>query len=116
LKNILLVEDELIISFSLKVMLTRRGFNVVDAVRTGEDAVKSYYEYKPDTILMDINLKGEMTGVEAAQEILKTDRPRIILISAYKKEEVIKEEEMLKLEYLKKPLDEEKLFLLLQSA
>lgn len=115
MESVLIVEDEIIISFSLKVMLSKRGYKVVDIVRTGEDAVQSYLLHSPQVILMDINLKGEMTGTDAALEIIKNGSPRIIFVSAYKKEEVVNEPELLKYEFLKKPLDEGILFNLLRN-
>lgn len=115
MESVLIVEDEIIISFSLKVMLSKKGYRVVDIVRSGEDAVQSYHRHTPEVILMDINLKGIMTGTDAALEIIKTGNPRIIFVSAYKKEEVVSNPELLKYEFLKKPLDEGILFNVLQN-
>lgn len=115
MESVLIVEDEIIISFSLKVMLSRKGYKVVDIVRTGEDAIRSYQTHSPEVILMDINLKGLMTGTDAALEIIKSGSPRIIFVSAYKKEEVVCEPELQKYEFLKKPLDEGILFNVLQT-
>lgn len=115
MKTVLIVEDEIIISFSLKILLGRKDFKVAELTRTGEEALTAFKRHNPDIILMDINLKGIMSGLDTAREILQIGKPRIIFISAYKKEEVVTDGELMNLEFLKKPLDEDNLFELLAS-
>ena len=68
-KKILVVEDEFITATSLKACLEGIGCTVVGTVDTGEQAVKAAEELKPDLILMDIILNGEMSGITAANII-----------------------------------------------
>ena len=68
-KKILVVEDEFITATSLKACLEGIGCTVVSTVDTGEQAVKAAEELKPDLILMDIILNGEMSGITAANII-----------------------------------------------
>jgi len=68
-KKVLIIEDEFITASALTVSLTEMGFDVVGTVDTGEGAVTAAGELKPDIILMDIILKGEMNGISAAENI-----------------------------------------------
>lgn len=68
-KNILIVEDETIIAKSLIMCLKEHGYNVLKTVSTGEDAVQSVEQNKPDLIVMDIRLRGSMNGYEVMAKI-----------------------------------------------
>lgn len=57
-KSILIVEDESIIALNLKYDLEDLGYNVIDIVDNGDDAIYSAVEFRPDLTIMDINLKG----------------------------------------------------------
>lgn len=67
--KVLIVEDELIISLLIERMLGNLGHEVIAKVSSGEDAIDIAREKKPDLILMDIRLQGEMTGIEAMEQI-----------------------------------------------
>lgn len=70
------MEDDMIISLVVENMVKKLGHNVVGKAVSGEDAIELALEYKPDLILMDIRLKGEMDGIEAIMTIkqqLNTD-------------------------------------------
>lgn len=69
--NVLVVEDEKIVSKDIQFSLKKLGYTVVGTADTGEMAVEQALETKPDIILMDIMLKGEMSGIDAANEIRK---------------------------------------------
>ena len=68
-ERIMIVEDESIVAMGIKHKLEDLGYKVVGIVATGEKAVETALETKPDIILMDIVLKGDMDGIEAAQQI-----------------------------------------------
>ena len=81
--RILIVEDEALVAFNLDRRLTRLGYSVVGRVATGDEAIHSAMTLYPHVVLMDIHLRGEMDGVEAAQAI-RAQRPiPIIFLSAY---------------------------------
>lgn len=71
MKKVLIVEDDLIIALSTEKMIERLGCEVIKMVTTGEEAVKVAIESRPDLILMDIRLAGEMDGIDATREIRK---------------------------------------------
>ncbi|WP_407414531.1 response regulator [Methanobrevibacter sp.] len=79
--NILIVEDEAITAMDLKYSLQDLGYDVVGTVDTGQDAIDASNELKPDVVLMDIKLKGDMEGTEAAQSISKLGS-HVIFVSA----------------------------------
>lgn len=79
-KKILIVEDEILVSKDIKSCLVNAGFEIVDVVASGEQAIEVAELHEPDIILMDIKLKGQLSGVEAANLIRdKLDIPIIFL-------------------------------------
>ncbi|MEZ4720884.1 MAG: response regulator [Flavobacteriales bacterium] len=81
--NILVVEDESIVAKDIQVCLKKLGYEVVGVCSTGEDAVEKANETNPDLVMMDIMLKGEMSGIEAAAEIRKEMDIPVIFLTAY---------------------------------
>ncbi len=76
----MIVEDEIIIAIDLKIRLENLGYNVLGISVNGRDAIKKTGEKSPDLVLMDILLKGEIDGIEAAKRIRKLyDIPFIYL-------------------------------------
>ena len=67
--RILIVEDEAITALDERETLEEMGYEVVGIVDTGEAAIEKTGELQPDVVLMDITLKTEMTGQEAAWQI-----------------------------------------------
>lgn len=81
--KILIVEDELLIAKNLSRKLEKIGYLVVDIVSSGQAAIERAAETKPDLILMDIVIKGDMDGIETAAKIHeKLDIP-VIYTTAY---------------------------------
>jgi CheY-like chemotaxis protein len=62
----LIVEDERIVAEDIKRGLQNMGYAVSAIVSSGEEALKEAKENRPDLVLMDIVLKGKMSGIEAA--------------------------------------------------
>ena len=87
--NVLVVEDESIGSKDIQHSLKKRGYNVVGAAATGEQAVKLSVDTQPDIILMDIMLKGEMNGIEAATQIRQETNIPVIFLTAYADESTL---------------------------
>ncbi|WP_289030507.1 response regulator [uncultured Algoriphagus sp.] len=78
--RILIVEDDMIIAANISLQLSKLGYEVTGIESRGEDAVNHAIENRPDIILMDIQLKGGMTGIDAAKKIQeKTAIPLIYL-------------------------------------
>jgi two-component system, response regulator PdtaR len=72
--NILVVEDEAIVAVDVEECLQTLGYNVCGSAAEGVEAVGQAEKLKPDLVLMDIMLQGEVDGIKAAQMIKeKTD-------------------------------------------
>jgi DNA-binding LytR/AlgR family response regulator len=81
--NVLVVEDESIVSKDIQHSLKKLGYNVVGSASTGEKAIELAAELVPDIVLMDIMLKGELTGIEAAEEIRNANKIPVVYLTAY---------------------------------
>ena len=82
LKRILVVEDDMIIAANLSMQLTQLGYEVTGIETRGEEAVAHAKVNTPDIILMDIQLKGTLSGIETAALIKKHFPIPIIYITA----------------------------------
>ena len=80
--KILIVEDELLVATDIQESLEMLGYTVIDAVATGSDAIQSVNRELPDVILMDIMLRGEMTGIQAAEAINRLHDVPVIYLTA----------------------------------
>ena len=78
----LIVEDEMIIGANISLQLTNLGYEVIGIIPRGEEAILFLAGNQPDVILMDINLKGELDGVETAKRIQHEHYIPIIYITA----------------------------------
>ena len=74
--TILLVEDDQIIAWDLAERLKDLGYRVVGQAATGAEAVRLASDLRPDVILMDIRLKGDMDGIAAAAIIGLSSQPK----------------------------------------
>jgi len=80
--KILIVEDEILVATDIEESLESLGYEVQNSVATGLDAIAEVEKSLPDLILMDINLKGDMTGIEAAKAISNNHNVPIIYLTA----------------------------------
>lgn len=87
--NILIVEDESIVAKDIQMSLRKLGYNVVAICSNGEDAIRAAEEHAPDLVLMDIMLKGDMSGIEAAEQIRARFNVPIIYLTAYADESTL---------------------------
>jgi len=81
--QILVVEDESIVAKDLARRLQDRGYAVPVVVSSGADAIQKAAETRPGLILMDIHLRGEIDGVEAAAQIRARFDIPVIYLTAY---------------------------------
>jgi len=90
-QKILIVEDEVIIALHLKNLIQCLGKYECASVSSGEHAVELSKSFEPDLIFMDINLDGQINGIEAARQIrTKKDVP-VVFVSAFTDEDTIEE-------------------------
>jgi len=81
--KLLLVEDEFLIATLLQRNLRLAGYEVCELTSTGAKAVERAEEERPDYVLMDVRLAGEMDGIEAAQEIDRRFHIPVIFMTGY---------------------------------
>ncbi len=81
--KILVVEDESIVAKDIKNTLKKLDYDVPATINSGEKALEEVVENKPDLVLMDIMLKGKMTGIECAEIIKEKYRIPVIFLTAY---------------------------------
>jgi DNA-binding LytR/AlgR family response regulator len=87
--NILVVEDESIVSKDIQHSLSKLGYNVVGAASTGEKALELARSERPDIVLMDIMLKGQMNGIETAEIIRNELSIPVVFLTAYADESTL---------------------------
>jgi len=105
--KILIVEDESIVAMAIREMVDRLGYQTVDTVLTGSEAIHRTKELSPDIVLMDIRLKGGMDGIEAARKIRQMADIPIIFLTAYGDEETVgRAKETAPSAYIIKPFNE----------
>ncbi|MBI2390610.1 MAG: response regulator [Deltaproteobacteria bacterium] len=109
-KRILIVEDQRLIAADLASTLKRLGYDVAGSVASGEEAVPAALELHPDLILMDIRLRDEMDGIQAAEAIRARSDVPIVYLTAYADEETIaRAKGTTPFGYLVKPFNEREL-------
>lgn len=114
--RILIVEDESIEAMNLKECLHSMDHEVIHVASRGEEAVQKTIELEPDLILMDIVLKGDMDGIDAAKSIKSLNIP-LLYLTAYSDENTLKK--ALAGEpygYILKPFDERKMKMAIEVA
>ena len=108
--SILIVEDENIVAMDIEHGLKRLGYKVSAIVNNGKDAIKEATATKPDLILMDIQIQGDMDGIETADQIQKLLNIPVIFLTAYADEATLqKAKEVDPYGYLLKPFEETEL-------
>lgn len=87
--KLLIVEDEAFIALEIKTRLQKMGYEVCGVVSHGEDAIQQAEAMRPDLVLMDIRLKGEMSGIDAAVVIREKSRIPIVYLTSHADEETL---------------------------
>ncbi len=109
-KTVLIVEDDLILNLLYESFMEKIGFETHGELVYGKTAVDMTRKNRPDLILMDITLEGDMSGIEAAQKIRGfSDVPIIFITGNSDKEHREKAEATSNSYYLIKPVEFEDL-------
>ncbi|MFH1249897.1 MAG: PAS domain S-box protein [bacterium] len=85
--KILIVEDEPEVGEVTKYILESRGYAVLSIVSTGEEAIKIAGGMRPDLVLMDIELGGDIDGINAAEQIHDRFKVPVVYLTAYADED-----------------------------
>ncbi len=115
--RILIVEDDMIAAMNLAETLRSMDYEVAGHVLTGTDAVRIAEETEPDLILMDIELKGPMDGVEAARQIHVRNEIPILYLTVHTNHEILRRAKITEpYAYLVKPASERDLYSSIETA
>jgi two-component system, sensor histidine kinase len=88
-QDILIVEDENIVALDMRMRLESMGYRVVDVVDTAALAIERVAELSPELVLMDIKLKGEQDGIEAATLLRERSEVPVIFVTAFTDERTL---------------------------
>ncbi len=114
-KKVLIVEDEFLVSFLMEHYLSAaKEWEVVASVDNGKEAIEIAHSAKPDLILMDIRIDGDMDGIETVKKIQQTDNIPVIYTSGNTDQQTAERAGMTNpLGFLVKPVNKEDLLRLL---
>ena len=88
-RRILVVEDQRLIAADIENTLKKLGYVVVGNVSSGEDAISKSDQLRPELVLMDVRLRGDMDGIQAAAIIRDRYNVPVVYLTAYADEETI---------------------------
>jgi CheY-like chemotaxis protein len=115
--RLLVVEDEAVVAIDVRGHLERLGYEVLAVADTGEEACRLAAELAPDLVLMDIQLRGAMDGIEAGAQIRRELSLPVIYLTAYADEETLARAKTTGPHgYVLKPFDERDLHVTLEVA
>ena len=84
----MIVEDEIISAMAMSQEFHDFGYVVTAQVSSGEDALEEVEKLRPEIVIMDLNLKGEMDGIETAKQIKSRFGIPILYVTGYPDEEM----------------------------
>lgn len=115
--KILVVEDEVVIAMDIQKRLISLGYDVPVTATTGEEALRSVLEAKPDLVLMDIQLHGPMDGIETAKKIRRSAKVPVIYLTSHSDEATVQRAKLTEpFSYIIKPFNERELMAAIEVA
>lgn len=114
--RVMIVEDERIVAFNLRQRLLKLGYEVPAVAVSGAQALEGVDQNNPDIVLMDINIEGDMDGIQTAERLGDTSPP-VIYLTAHSEETTLARARSTKpYGYLIKPFSERELHATIQMA
>lgn len=115
--RILIVEDERVVALNLQQRLIKLGYEVVGRAASGAQALELAESGKPDIVLMDIHIEGDIDGIDTAAQLLARYRLQVIYLTAYSEDTTLERAKATQpYGYLLKPFSERELHATLQMA
>jgi signal transduction histidine kinase len=113
----MIVEDERVVAMHLRQQLARLGYQVPAMATAGSQALRHIQEHKPDIVLMDIHIEGDIDGIETAARIPSELQIPVIYLSAYSEEATLERARSTRpYGYLLKPFSERELHAAIQMV
>lgn len=115
--KIVIVEDERIVAMSLQRQLAALGYQVIGNYPSGRAAIDSIAQRRPDLVLMDIRLEGDIDGIQATAEIHQRCNVPVVYLSAFSDTETLARAKVTEpFAYILKPIDERELHVVVETA
>lgn len=115
--RVLVVEDEYILAMNLQEILELLGYTVSDITDSAETAIDKAGELLPNLVLMDIRLRGEMDGIQAAELIWNRFQIPVLYITGHSDKSTVERAKMtFAFGYILKPVKEQQLYVAIQTA
>lgn len=116
--KVLIVEDEVIVAEDVRSRLLDKGYEVTGIVDTFDKALESVKTNRPDIMILDIRIKGEITGVETAIILAsQLDKPiPVVFLTAFSESEFPVLKAVESYSFIKKPFTEEDLTQAIEKA
>ena len=115
--NILVVEDERIVAEDIQGSLKKIGYAVIDIVSSGAEAIELAGRLNPDLILMDIVLRGKISGIETAEKIRTLYDLPVVYLTAYADESTLERAKVTEpFGYILKPFSDRELHSTIEMA
>ena len=106
-KVIQIVEDERIVAEDMREILEIAGYEVCGIANCGDQAIELAERHRPDLVLMDIVIRGELDGIETARHIRDTVGTPVVFLTAYSQTGVLERTQELEPRgFLVKPYEE----------
>jgi CheY-like chemotaxis protein len=115
--QIMIVEDERIVALNLKQRLMKLGYDVCAMATSGAGALADIERTHPDVVLMDINIEGDIDGIETVSRIPPANHTPVIYLTAYSEKTTLERAQATKpYGYLLKPFSERELHATIQMV
>ena len=116
-KSILIIEDELIIASDIKYILEDAGYQVMNIIKNGDEALSFLSFNNPDLVLCDINIRGSKDGIEVAIAIQEKKKvPFVFLTSLADKPTLERAKHALPYGYIVKPFEDKDIVSAIEMA
>lgn len=115
--QVLVVEDEFILAINLQESLESLGYKVLDIADSAAVAIEKATVHRPNLILMDIRLRGEIDGIQAAEEIWNRLQIPVIYVTGHSDQNTVERATLTSpFGYILKPIREQELYVAIQTA
>jgi len=103
--RIMIIEDEVLIGMALRAELRHLGYDICQIYASGEEALANIGREKPDIILLDMSLEGELSGLETGRRIKDAFQTPLIFLTGYPDNKLMHEAQTLEpIGYFVKPV------------